>query len=180
MFVVNCVAMTSPCSCSSSRHCDCLCFCRPTSIGGSGYSLGSLRAEHAHIVHAHSSAPRRHERSEDRLAYIRDLLKHNPSACAYDDVSGKPVSWALIAHDGSGGFAYTLPEARGQRVYGLVGAYIGQQAARNGISPLFAYGALSNRNIQRATSKHWIRIEGELCLGVHTAAPSSSSKKSRL
>ena len=127
----------------------------------------------------HSRAPRRHQRIADRLAYIRDLLKHNQSACAYDDVSGKPVSWSLRAHDGSFGFAYTQPEARGQRMFGWIGSYVAQQAARAVLLPLFAYNAVSNSSVQRATSEHWMPLDGELCLCVHTAA-SPSATKSRL
>ena len=114
---------------------------------GTNFTLGSLRLEHAQTVLAHSSAPRLHESSDNRLAYICDLLKHNPSICAYDDVSGKPLSWGLMLHDGAYGFAYTVPEARNKQVFALVAVHSVQQMTSHGVADLFGYAAVANRNI---------------------------------
>ena len=140
-------------------------------------TLGPLRLEHAALVQRHSSSPRRHDDVDERLAYIRDIIKHNPSACAYDVSSGRPLSWALVQHEGSGGHGYTVPEVRGQQMYGLVGAYLGQQAMTAGYTHMFAYGALANSNIKKATDKQWATLDGHLCFVDYTAPQQQPAAK---
>ena len=118
---------------------------------------------------AHSSAPRHDDSNDNRLAYIRDLLKHNPSVCAYDDVSGKPLSWGLMLHDGAYGFAYTVPEARNKQVFALVAVHSVQQMTSHGVADLFGYAAVANRKVQRAVMSSWTPLDGYLGLCVYSA-----------
>ena len=46
------------------------------------------------------------------MAYILAVIRHHPTACAFDAKRGDPIAWAALHLDGGLNFIYSVPKYR--------------------------------------------------------------------